>query len=324
MAPRSSLRRPFHPLPHFGLALALAALGSPVAASPGHEGSPIDRRALVTRHQPTLTTFDIESPLSVGNGAFAFTVDVTGLQTFAEAYEQTIPLGTLSQWGWHTWPNPNRWNIDTFAFTTFDSHGRKVGYADIPGERTPEMNWLRANPHRLHLGRIGFSLTRADGSPAAPADLTDIRQTLDLWNGVITSHFRLDGEAVDVETLCHPTLDAVAVRVRSALVSAGRVRIDIRFPYGTGQITAADWTQPEAHTTVLTRLGPDAARFTRTLDADTYEASMRWSSGGTLESIGRHAYRLSAAPRTAMLAFVMAFAPTRWRRRFRPSTRRRP
>ena len=184
-------------------------------------------------------------------------MDVTGLQTFADAYEQTIPLGTLSQWGWHTWPNPNRWSIDTFAFKTFDSHGRAVGYADIPGERTPEINWLRANPHRLHLGRIGFALTRADGSPATPADLTDIRQTLDLWNGVITSHFRLDGEAVDVETLCHPTLDAVAVRVRSALLASGRVRIDIRFPYGTGAVASADWTQPDAHTTVLTQASPE-------------------------------------------------------------------
>ena len=313
MVARSPLRRAFHTLPHLGLALALAGIVPPAAApsaapGPRHEGLPIDRRALVTRHQPTLTTLDIESPLSVGNGTFAFTVDVTGLQTFAEAYDQTIPLGTLSQWGWHTWPNPNRWSIDAFTFTTFDSHGRMVGYADIPGERSPEMNWLRANPHRLHLGRIGFSLTRADGSPAAPADLTDIRQTLDLWNGVIISHFRLDGEAVDVETLCHPTLDAVAVRVRSALVSAGRVRIDIRFPYGTGQVTAADWTQPEAHTTGLTRLRPDAARFTRTLDADTYEASMRWSPGGALVNVAPHAYQLSAAPRTATLAVVMAFA----------------
>ncbi|MCK7496808.1 MAG: hypothetical protein MZW92_42390 [Comamonadaceae bacterium] len=50
------------------------------------------------------------------------------------------------------------------------SHGRMVGYADIPGERTPEIDWLRANPHRLHLGRIGFRLTHADGSAAAPAD----------------------------------------------------------------------------------------------------------------------------------------------------------
>jgi len=318
MAERVPVRLPSHLRPHLVLALALAAAIAPAAIAPAAshtaarsavQDPPIDRHALVTRHNPKLTTFDIESPLSVGNGEFAFTVDVTGLQTFAERYDQTVPLGTLSQWGWHTWPNPKSWSIDTFAFKTFDSHGRAVGYADIPGERTPEINWLRANPHRLHLGRIGFSLTRADGSPATPSDLTDIRQTLDLWNGVITSHFRLDGEAVDVETLCHPTLDGVAVRVRSTLLSAGRVRIDVRFPYGTGAVATADWTQPGAHTTVLTQASPDEAQFARTLDADTYEASMRWSPGGALATLGPHAYRLSAAPGSATLAVLMAFAP---------------
>jgi hypothetical protein len=291
------------------LASALTAAGPQVGRGAAGGGAPIDRRGLVTRHQPTLTTLDVESPLTVGNGEFAFTVDATGLQTFADLYDQTIPLGTLSQWGWHTSPNPNRWKIDTFGFTTFDSHGRQVGYADIPGERTPEINWLRANPHRLHLGRIGFSLTRADGSPAAPADLTDIRQTLDLWNGAITSHFRLDGESVDVETLCHPTLDAVAVRVRSALLATGRVKIDIRFPYGTGAVATADWTQPGSHSTALVQASPTDVRFARRLDADSYTASLRWSPGGTLAGVGPHAYRLSAAPRSPALAAVVMFTP---------------
>jgi hypothetical protein len=44
----------------------------------------IDRFTLVTRHNPTLNKFDLLSPLSVGNGEFAFTADVTGLQTFSE------------------------------------------------------------------------------------------------------------------------------------------------------------------------------------------------------------------------------------------------
>jgi hypothetical protein len=64
--------------------------GSPVTAQP------IDRHALVSRHNPVLRKLDLESPLSVGNGQFAFTADVTGLQTFPEAFEKTIPLGTLS------------------------------------------------------------------------------------------------------------------------------------------------------------------------------------------------------------------------------------
>jgi protein-glucosylgalactosylhydroxylysine glucosidase len=291
------------------LAVALPSAGPQAGPPAGNGGPSIDRRALVARHHPTLTSFDVESPLTVGNGEFAFTVDATGLQTFADAYDQTIPLGTLSQWGWHSSPNPERWSIDTFGFKAFDSHGRAVGYADIPGERTPEINWLRANPHRLHLGRIGFSLTRADGSPAVLADLTDIRQTLDLWNGVVTSHFRMGGEAVDVETLCHPTLDAVAVRVRSALLATGRVKIDVRFPYGTGAVATADWTQPGAHSTLLTQGSPGEARFARRLDNDSYSASMRWSPAGALVGEGPHVFRLSAVPGSAVLAAVMVFTP---------------
>jgi hypothetical protein len=70
--------------------------------------APIDRHALVTRHNVVLRQFDANNPLTVGNGAFAFTVDATGLQTFPEAFEQTIPLGTLSDWGWHTIPEHER------------------------------------------------------------------------------------------------------------------------------------------------------------------------------------------------------------------------
>jgi hypothetical protein len=42
----------------------------------------IDRRALVARHDVRQTRIDPRSPVSVGNGEFAFTFDITGLQTF--------------------------------------------------------------------------------------------------------------------------------------------------------------------------------------------------------------------------------------------------
>jgi len=51
----------------------------------------IDRLALVTRHNVTLTKADPLTPLSVGNGEFAFTADITGLQTFPEYHEKGTP-----------------------------------------------------------------------------------------------------------------------------------------------------------------------------------------------------------------------------------------
>ena len=274
-------------------------------------GDPIDRRALVDRHQPVLRAFGTESPLSVGNGELAFTADVTGLQTFAEAYDETVPLGTLSQWGWHTAPNPEGWTIDRFRFTEFEARGRRVGYADVPGDRrTPETDWLRANPHRLHLGRIGFRLTLEDGRAATRDDLTGIEQVLDLWSGSLRSRFRLDGETVEVETLVHPRLDLVAVRVVSPLLRRGRIAIRLRFPYGSGDTTAADWTRPEAHETKLVRVAAREAAFERRLDGDRYHVRLAWSPGGRLLALAPHDFVLEPVADAGAFEALVAFSPT--------------
>jgi hypothetical protein len=290
------------------LALVLSLLVSARAAAEG--GSPIDRRALVGRHNPVLGGFDTGAPLSVGNGELAFSADATGLQTFAEAYDAEIPLGTLAQWGWHTAPNPDGWSIDRFRFADFDARGRRVGYADIPGDRrTPEIEWLRRNPHRLHLGRIGFRLRLGNGSEATLEDLTGVEQVLDLWQGVLRSRFRLEGEAVQVETLCHPRRDAIAVRVVSPLVAHGRIAIRLRFPYGSSEATAADWTRPANHATALAEAGPRGARLERRLDADRYRVSLAWSPAARLREEARHDYLLSPAPGESALELVAEFAP---------------
>src|SRR5436305_356326 len=92
---------------------------------------PIDRAALVARHRITLTQPNAMSPLSVGNGEFAFTADITGLQTFPEFHAQglpyvldllqrkpvdpatfSMPIHTQAQWGWHTMPNPQGYKLE--------------------------------------------------------------------------------------------------------------------------------------------------------------------------------------------------------------------
>jgi hypothetical protein len=280
----------------------------------GLSAAPIDRHALVARHEVGLTNFDATNPLSVGNGQFCFTVDATGLQTFPDAFNQTTPLGTLSDWGWHTAPNPEGWDIDHFHFKEYtDLHGRKVPYADVPhNQQTPETKWLRANPHRLDLGQIGLGLKHADGSAATTNDLVDIHQKLDLWNGEITSRFLFDHQPVTVETLCAPDSDAISVRVVSPLVESGRLTIQIRFPYGTGEVVTADWTHPDAHETVVTQDQSTRAHFARQLDADHYVADAQWSAGATLASTAKHQFEIGCrTPGSArsQLDFTCAFAP---------------
>ena len=92
----------------------------------------IDRKALVMRNNVTIEKPDALNPLSVGNGEFAFTADITGLQTFPEYHEKGMPLGTQSQWGWHTMPNPEGYRLSDIL-EEYTVAGRKVPYASDEG-----------------------------------------------------------------------------------------------------------------------------------------------------------------------------------------------
>jgi hypothetical protein len=271
-------------------------------------GAPIDRHALVRRHSPELHSFDVWNPMSVGNGNFAFTADATGLQTFLDSFTNTIALSTLSQWGWHSFPNPAGWSIEKYHWKEYNIGSRHVPYADAPsGHLTPEAAWLRKNPHRLDLAAIGFVLTTADGKAAAASDLSEIDQKLDLWNGILVSKFSFEGERVEVQTVCHPERDLISVRVVSPLLRTGRVGIAIRFPYGTGDTATADWTKPDAHATEFLRGGENECKFIRRLDSTTYYAAARWS-GGKLEQKGRHEFVLTPSHNGDALELTCAFS----------------
>jgi len=285
-----------------------------------HERGPIDRYVLVTRHNPRITKVDPISPLSVGNGEFAFTADVTGLQSFPQLYYQGMPLATQSQWGWHSQPNLKGYNVDTFPLTYYDSHGRKVGYLykHIKG-REAEARWLRANPHRLHLGRIGFELRSSDGREITPEDLTNIEQTLDLWTGIITSRFKIEGKTVHVQTCCHPTKDLIAVRVESDLLKTGRLKVVFHFPYGMGSLgrayqdwskKTADWDKPHSHTTVMRRTRPWRVDFQRKLDDDRYYVALRCPAISTISEAEKHRFVLTPDKQIKTFEFVCAFSST--------------
>jgi hypothetical protein len=289
-------------LTHTVLAAALllawpAALPAGDAATPASK-APIDRHALVTRHNVTLDRADSDTALQVGNGEFAFGVDVTGLQT--------LYGNSLSQWGWHSFPLPPGKTPADLKLTPYDTYGRSVGYATSAKGQEAIYTWLRENPHRLNLGRLGL---RLDNKPVAAAAITHIRQQLDLWSGCITSRYELDGQPVTVVTCCDSARDSVAVRITSPLLASGRLAIELAFPYGDPHSTAADWSQPDAHRTTLQTAGPNRADFLRSLDADRYAASLAWTGAAELKETAPHTFVLTAASDAAAIDLVCAFYP---------------
>jgi hypothetical protein len=295
-------------------------------AAAGHR---IDRCALVRRHNVTLDKPDPLTPLSVGNGEFAFTADITGLQTFPEYYQQGMPLGTQSQWGWHTLSNPQGYKLAD-VLEDYPVAGRSVPYASdkgYSGDYSAAASWLRANPHRLHLGQIGLRLTKSDGSPAGIEDLTNTSQTLDLWTGLLSSRFDFDGQPVEVLTVCHPSRDLLAVRVKSPLLTSAsnsapsplpkgsvkpgqnRLLVSLAFPYGSAEWrNAADWGHPERHTTQQ-RITGNQADLTRILDADRYYVRIVWSVQGGIRTKSQHDYEIYQRDEQP-LEVVFAFSPT--------------
>ena len=238
---------------------------------------PIDRHALVARHNVILDTFSSKRPLQVGNGDFAYSFDITGLQTFTA-------FNTLSNWGWLSSPLPGGASVEQFAGQTWMTHGRPVRYPMPDPERPQLSQWMASNPHRFNLGRIGLVLASRDGSPVEPFDLKRIRQTLDLWSGVATSRFELDGVPVMVKTACDPSSDTLAVQVFSPLIAKGRLAAFIACPgddprYFASQV--GDWTSPSPMH-LQQSATPRTAVLTRKIDGGGHSISLKWEGAAEL------------------------------------------
>ena len=272
----------------------------------------IDRQSLVTRHAVQITKPDPLSPLSLGNGEFAFTADVTGLQTFPDFHEAGIPLCTQSQWGWHSAPNPNGHRLEDSLrdFTTFK--GKRVSYPYEPRDvdsLSPALQWLIQNPHRLNLAQVGLVLKKKSGDLATPEDLTGIEQTLDLWNGVLKSSFGLDRHSTAVETCVHPDLDLVAIRIKSNLLSNGQCGVKLAFGYpDPATLSAHDFSHPLMHASTLNQIEPHLYHLIREIDAFRYVITIRTSEHASLTQTENHEFVFTTFGET--LELVVVFSPT--------------
>jgi len=262
--------------------------------------APIDREALVRRHNVTVRAVDPDVPLTVGNGGFAFTVDVTGLQTFGDLYyRKGIPLETLARWCWATDDNPAGFTLADANRDYVQPDGSTIALPSRTG--TPAADWLRRNP-RLHpLGQL--ALEWSDGAAIKPEELADIEQTLDLWAGIVTSRYSLRGEPVTVTTASDAGTDTIAVRLESKLVEQGKLRVRLAFPRGhdvtVKNTPALDWTHPEAHESRRT----EDTLITRRVSNTSYQVRSNLSATETAP----HTFHFSAARGSAVLDLSLGF-----------------
>lgn len=262
----------------------------------------IDRKALVQRHKIITTATNPRSPAQVGNGEFAFGVDVTGLQTF-------VPFNTMSHWSWHSLPLPKGLQVSDFKGQMMNTHGRMIQY-DIENPEQPELSsWLAQNPHRFNLGRIGFQLLKSDGTEAKEDDLKNTRQEIDMWEGIIYSTFYLEGEKVTVKTTCHPSSDVIGVSVESDLIKKGQIKVFFYFPYPVPS-GGEDESKRNAHVSFIEKQTSHSAVIARKMDETQYFVSLNWSSSAQLVSGDSISHQFYLDPlKTNKIEFTCGFSP---------------
>jgi hypothetical protein len=278
-----------------------------------NQTSKINRFEVVTRHNIENTSFDTLSSLSVGNGKFAITVDATGLQTFPEIYENGIPLGTMSEWGWHSYPNTENFELkDTYKY--YDVEGRQIPYAvqwKEAGRQKDAANYFRENPHRLHLGSIGLELLNEDKSTVKATEITNISQNLNLWEGAITSSFDVENENIRVTTLSHPEKDIIATNINSERFEKGLLGIKIRFPYPTALWggDGCDWGNQNRHHSAIISKTNNSAILEHSIDTTKYFVEVSWIGNADLVSKEDHYFILQPDTESTEISVFVEFSP---------------
>lgn len=260
----------------------------------------INRLDIIASFNPHLTDINPQSPLSVGNGRFCYTADITGMQTLYEEYLTETPLCTMAEWGWHTKKADNEkgfYTLDDVRMTPYNYCKRTVTYPRVKYEdNETAYDWVRQNPHKFNLAKIGLYF---HNEPIKADNIYCINQTLDITTGILKSSFRLNvnrhnnvrtlnnimadnintnatiDNLVTVYTVCDDNSDTVAFHISSGLLQCG-LSINIAFPYASCDITGSDWNNTDGHSDFL-----NASHIHRQIDDTAYYVNFNINGTGT-------------------------------------------
>jgi hypothetical protein len=195
------------------------------------------------------------------------------------------------------------------ATGTFET-GRVEGPDNPPPGTSAIETWMTQNPHIMNLGRL--QLCDANGTALTTGSISGLVRTMNLWSGVQTSSYQVNGQAISVETCVHPALDAVVVRIQSPLVASGALQVSLDFPYPAlaNNAWVGDFSPTNGNTTTMTMNGGSRADFVQTLDTTNYDVSLVWSAAGKISAVGNTAPNrfLLSAPGTNCLEFICVYS----------------
>ena len=228
-----------------------------------------------------------------------------------DAYAKGVPLGTQSEWGWHSFPNTKQYKEEE-GLKTYHLNGRDVLYMvqwNNPEQNKNASNYFRQNLHRLHLANIGLEITKTDGSLYKPEDVKNIRQTLNMWTGEIHSKFTVDDVPVEVITYGHQQQDAIGIKINSPLLEKGKIKIRLRLPYPTGGWSdmGNNFKEDEKHQSELRESSHHSASITHLLDTTAYRLSLQWNGRADIRKKQAHYFTLS--PSVNNFLFTCLFLP---------------
>jgi hypothetical protein len=145
-------------------------------------------------------------------------------------------------------------------------------------------------PERLHIG-MNFD------NNVGTEQISDVRQSLDMWNGMLDSRFMYAGSEFTVQTVCHPKQPLIGFSVDSRMFAGIRFRFDV----------------DTLHVARLLRLSaPDAVfeqvNYTDTArtDSTVYYLSVRWEGEAGLREEAPGAFVLK--PRVPAYSLVCRYS----------------
>src|SRR6185312_2510053 len=100
----------------------------------------------------------------------------------------------------------------------------------------------------------------------------------------------------------------LAVEVYSSLISEGRLEVTFAFPYGSPEMSAADWGKVQHHRTRITNQSRNAAHLHRRFETDEYYAAVQWSGNASFTAKGIHKFLLSPGRGQKSLNLAVSFS----------------